>query len=120
MKLYKHEDITVAAGKEGTEAILTSSAKEKFRVLNIAIERTPTNDADATATPDFNDLAEVDLLVYVEREKVAQLPTNLIPREIMWIPLDVELPLGQSLEVGLKNGTVGEVIREIAIQYELM
>lgn len=120
MKLYKNKDVTVAAGKEGTEIILTSSAKEKFRVLNIAIERTPTNEADGTAMEDFNDLQAVDLLVYIEREKVAVLPTNLIPRNTMWIPLDLELPLGQSLEVGLKNGTLAELTREIAIQYELM
>lgn len=120
MKLYKSKDVTVTEGKEGTEAILTSSEKERFRILAIAVEKTPTNEADGTAMEDFNDLQAVDLLVYIEREKIAHFPTKLIPRGVMWVPLDLELPLGQSLEVGLKNATAASLTREITVQYELM
>jgi len=120
MKLYKSKNVTVADGAEETEAILTSSAAEKYRINNIAVERQPTNGSLDAAEPDFNDDEDLDLLVYVEREKKADFPTGLIPRDVMWIPLDIELPLGQSLEVGFRNGTGGSITRYITIQYEVM
>ncbi|MBA7711888.1 hypothetical protein ES703_120855 [subsurface metagenome] len=120
MKLYKSKDVTAADGAENTEVILTSSTKEKYRVLNIAVERMPTDGALDAVEPDFNDDEGFDLLVYVEREKILDFPTNMIPRSTMWIPLDLELPVGHSIEVGFRNATGGALTRFVTVQYEVV
>lgn len=120
MKLYKSKDVTVADGAEGVEIILTSSVKEKYRVLSIGVERKPTDGALDAVEPDYNDDEDLDLLVYMEREKQMDMPTGIIPRGILWIPLDLDLPVGLSLEVGFRNATGGAITRFITIQYELM
>ena len=120
MKLYKSKDVTVADGAENTEIILTSSTLEKYRVLSIACERMPTDGADDAVEPDFNDDEGFDLLVYLEREKILDMPTGMFPRTQMFIPLDLELPAGQSLEVGFRNATGGALTRFVTIQYEVV
>lgn len=120
MKLYKSKDITVADGAETTVAILTSSTKEKYRILAVAVERMPTDGADDAVEPDYNDDENFDFLAYIERWQIADFPTGLIPRNTFLIPIEEDLPVGQSLEVGFRNGTGGELTRFVTVQYEIV
>lgn len=109
----------VVFGTANTETVLTavtSTEEEKKKVVDLFIyECTGTIQNDAI------------IRVYVERERIAELPIRMFtdnttnhvyPNGAGRLPLNVDLPVGQSLKVGhLSGGTASNLV--FVIVYEI-
>ena len=115
-RFYDYLEVTGAANQETTRTFLTSTEEEPKRILELwAYESTPARNNDAI------------LRVYVERERVVELPirafldqaaTPTYPQGAGKIPLEIELPVGQSLIVGHLSGSNPSNVVFVAV-YEI-
>jgi len=102
---YKQVDVTVPAGEEAVEVILTSTAVEPKRIVDLCFQDTAT---------------DIDFLAYIEREKFADLPTESRPPQVWWMPVNRDLPVGESLQVGYRNGTTASITKWVVVKYEII
>lgn len=115
-KFYSYLEVSGQANTETTAQLLTSTEEEPKRVLELwAYESTPTKNNNAI------------LRIYVERERVAEIPirafldqasTPTYPLGSGKIPLEIDLPVGQSLKVGHLSGSTASNITFVAV-YEI-
>ena len=91
-KIYDKASVLVGAGAEGTVTVFTSTDEEPRKLVSIS-------------TNNVTDL--VDLLVYDEREKIADVPADV--KSLTNLPLVFDRPInvGNQLKVGIRNGTGG-------------
>jgi len=98
---YVYKKITVKAGKEKVEDIIISTEAEPKRALAITCDEG----------------TDIDLLAYVEREKIVDIPTTHTPRDSHYIDVDIDLPIGQRLSVGFRNGTGTDITYNVSVKY---
>lgn len=103
-RLRKYVTVTVGAGSEGLVSALISTQVEPKRVHAIV-----------PGTGDDN----IDLLVYVEREKLIDYPVDLLNTQERVVDLMLDLPVGQELFVGFRNKTTSNISYDIGIIYEV-
>jgi len=103
--LYKQVDVTVPPGEEGTRPILTSTTAEPKRIVDLCFQ-------DATV--------DLDFLAFIEREKFVDLPTESKPAQVWWMPVNRDLPVGETLEVGYRNGTTASITKWVVAKYEII
>lgn len=115
-KYFEYVEVSGLANQEVTKTLLTSTEEEPKRVLEVLVY-------ESTSTRQNNAV----LRVYVERERVAELPirafldqasTPVYPNGAGRIPLEVDLPVGQSLIVGHVSGSTASNVVFIAV-YEI-
>lgn len=102
MILTKYVTVAGTANVEKTDNILTSTEEEKKKVRKLFVyESTTTRNNDAI------------IRVYLEREKISEMPVKnfldfaaapIYPLAAGEIPLDIEIPVGQTLFVGHVSG----------------
>jgi len=112
---YLYKTVTGTASTEVLQTLLTSTEVEPKRVIKIyPYETTSTRQGDAV------------IRLYVEREKIAEFPiyifqNDLSNKQYMNVPvieLNLELPVGQSLIVGVVSGTTASNFA-FMIEYEV-
>lgn len=101
--LYKQIDVEVATGIEKQVAILESTTAEPVRIVAVSCEI----------------LAELDLLVNVERERLVDIPTDASTLTYDWLPIGIDVPSGRQVQVGFRNATGSTQTKYIVIQYEI-
>lgn len=115
-KFYAYTEVTGTANAEVTKPLLTSTEEEPKRILELWTY-------ESTATRQNNAI----LRVYVERERVAELPVRAFldqaatpnyPQAAGKIPLEIDLPVGQSLIVGHLSGATASNVVFVAV-YEI-
>jgi len=100
---YKYIKVTVDAGKEKVEAIITSTETEP-KLIHFA---------------NFEKTTDVDFLAWIEREKIVDIPTLSLPAQIIGLPLEIDLPVGETFFVGFRNATAATITYWVSIQYEI-
>ena len=104
MRLIKSATINVNNNEEVTYPILTSTSVEKYRVLGIVCEK----------------VENLRVVIYYNREKIWDVDSLLLPSYVEFIPLDLELPVGDSIYIGYKNETgSNRTGDDIGIVYEI-
>ena len=104
MIIYQNIDVTAAAGAEAFVNVFTSEAKQKRKLLAITCN---------------NVTALIDLLVYDERELIADIPADCQGLIEKWIEFDRPIEIGHQLKVGHRNGTGGGVTVAFLIESEV-
>jgi hypothetical protein len=104
MQYRKYVTATVGPYSENYVNALISTQTEQKRVIAVV--------------PGV-DLDDVDLIVYVEREKVVDYPVDILNYNEKVVPLDIDLPVGQQLYVGFRNKTNTAITADIGIIYEV-
>lgn len=61
----------------------------------------------------------IDVLVYVEREKIVDYPVDLLSTMERIIDLGIQLPVGQQLYVGFRNKGTTTISADIGVIYEI-
>lgn len=100
----KYVTVTVGASTENLVPALISTQAEPKRVHAIV-----------SGTGEDN----IDLLVYLEREKIIDYPVDLLSPLERIVDLTLDLPLGQQLYVGFRNKTSTQISADIGIIYEI-
>jgi len=101
---YKYVTVTVGAGSEGTTGGIISTQTEPKRIHYIVSSLSADN---------------IDLLVYQERIKLADIPVDVLNSQQRLLELELDLPVGQTLYVGFRNKTGSSITGDIAIAYEV-
>ncbi|MEM3554497.1 MAG: hypothetical protein QXU79_01600 [Candidatus Micrarchaeaceae archaeon] len=101
---YKYITVTVSSGAENVQPILISTQAEPKTVKYIVSSLSGDN---------------IDLLVYLEREKRADIPVDVLHSDQRKLDLDIALPVGQQLYVGFRNKTGSSIQGDIAVCYEI-
>ncbi len=105
MRLIKSVTLDVNNGEEKINAILTSTAVEQYHILGIVCEK----------------VENLRAVVYHERQKIWDVDSLLLPSYTEFVPLDLELPIGDTLYVGYKNETgSNRTGDDIGIVYEII
>jgi hypothetical protein len=105
MRLIKSVTLDVGSNAEVLNPILTSTAAEKYHILGVLSEK----------------VENLRLRVYHEREMLWDVDSLLLPAYTDFVPLDLELPVGDVLYIGFKNETGGAVTGEdVGVVYEIM
>ena len=91
-KIYDKASVLVGAGAEGTVTVFTSTDEEPRKLVSISAN---------TVT------ADVDIIVYDEREKIADVPADVKSLTQDAILFDRPINVGNQLKVGIRNGTGG-------------
>jgi len=102
--IYDNATVTVAAALEGTVSVFTSTDEEPRKLLAISTEMVT---------------AAVDILVYDEREKIADIPADVKALTQDWIVFDRPIKVGNQLKVGIRNGTGGPLSPVFSIKTEV-
>lgn len=115
-KLYKTVTVSGTANEEVIETLITSTTVEPVHVVKVyPYETTSTRQGDAF------------IRLYIEREKIAEVPIYVFQRSLsnkdyMNVPvleLNVDLPEGQSLIVGVVSGATASDFAFI-VEYEII
>jgi LEA14-like dessication related protein len=104
MQYRKYVTATVGPYSENYVNALISTQSEQKRVIAV-VPGTSSNN--------------VDLIVYVEREKIIDYPVDLLNSQERLVPLDLDLPVGQQLYVGFRNKTNTAITADVGIIYEV-
>jgi len=104
MQYRKYITVTVPAQSEYVANAITSSQPEPKHVYAVV----PASGSD-----------NIDLLVYVEREKIIDYPVDILNTQERIVPIDLDLPVGQSLYVGFRNKTTSAITVDIGIIYDI-
>lgn len=91
-KIYDNATVTVGAGLEGTVLVFTSTDEEPRKLISVS-----TNNVTAL----------VDILVYDEREMIADVPADVKALTQDALLFDRDIKVGNQLKVGIRNGTGG-------------
>ena len=114
-KLYKSVTVSGVANEEALETLITSTTVERKHITAVYLcETTSPRNGDAF------------IRFYVEREKIGEVPISLYQSDLnnkmyMVVPkviLDIDLPEGQSLIVGVVSGTTASDF-VFTVEYEL-
>lgn len=97
-RLYEQIDVTAADGTDETSVAFTST-----RTVPRTLEKVQVN----------NTSADLDLLIYDEREKIADIPCDINPFADKWIEVDRAIEQGHELKVGIRNNTGASVTAAI-------
>lgn len=103
-RLRKYITVTVPAQSEKVESALISTQTEPKRVHAIVSGTSADN---------------IDILVYIEREKLVDYPVDILNSQERIIDLLIDLPIGQELFVGFRNKTTSAITADIGIIYEV-
>ena len=99
---YDTVSVTVAAGEEGTEEIMTDYRDVRRTVHELTCEKT----------------TDVDLICYRESVKEIDIPTDARPLDYEWLEYERNFDPGQAFRVGFRNGTGGSITKKITVQFE--
>ena len=102
--IYDKASVTVAAAAEGTVTVFTSTDEEPRKLIGIS-----TNNVTAL----------VDLLVYDEREKIADVPADVKALTQDWLVFNRPIKVGNQLKVGIRNGTGGGLTPVFSVKTEV-
>jgi len=100
---YDTVTVTVGAGQEGTEEIMTDYRDVARTVHKITCES----------------VADVDLIGYRESVKEIDIPTNARPLDYDWLEYEQSFAPGQSFRVGFRNGSGSSITKKITVQFEV-
>lgn len=100
----KYVTVTVNPGTEQLVPALISTQAEPKRVFAVVPELSGNL---------------IDLLVYVEREKIIDYPVDLLNSQERIVEVVIDLPVGQQLYVGYRNKSTSAVSGDIGIIYEI-
>jgi len=100
----KYVTVTVGAGSEVLVPALISTQAEPKSVDAVV----PSTGAD-----------NIDLLVYLEREKLIDYPVDILNAQERVVDVGVDLPVGQQLYVGFRNKTTSSIQADIGIIYRI-
>jgi len=104
MYYYEYLSITATAGKETKKTIVVSTAEERKKIESIY----------------FTDNADLDLICYVRREKIVDIPTQLVSKNAEYpLPLARELKVGEEFDVGFRNRGAADITGQVAVKYSL-
>lgn len=88
-KLYEQVDVTVTANSSNTEVIFTSTTKVPRTLLRVwSTHKTASN----------------DLLVYDDREIIADVPCDMLPVQTPFIDFERKIKDGNQVKVGFREG----------------
>ena len=102
--IYDQADVSVTAGNEGSTVVFTSTPEEPRTLLAVSCN-------NVTAT--------IDMLIYDEREKIADVPLDIKPLADKWLDIPRIINSGNQLKVGHRNGTGGTVSVAFSIKSEI-
>lgn len=100
---YTFKRVTIPANSENVEALLTSTAEEPKRIATIFFEKN----------------TNLDFRAYIERERIVDFDSDLLPDNKPYIEVGIDLPVGQTLKVGAYNNSGSSVTVAIGVAYEL-
>lgn len=105
MYIYTSTTIDVLNNDEVVVSILTSTLAKKYKVVGI-----------------YSEMVENLYLVgYYEKEKIIDIDSKLLEKHEGFIPLDLEVAVGESLLIGYRNKTGGDRTGDdIGIVYEIV
>jgi len=101
---YTFKRVTIPANTEYVEAILTSTAEETKRIVSLHFEKN----------------TNLDFRAYIERERILDFDSDLLPDNKPYLEVGVDLPVGQTLKVGAYNNSGSSVTVAIGVAYELV
>jgi len=104
MAYRKYVTVTVPAQSEYVASCVTSTQPEPKHVYAVV----PGTGSD-----------NIDLLVYVEREKIVDYPVDLLNTQERVVSLDISLPVGQSMYVGFRNKTTSPITVDVGVIYDI-
>ena len=114
--LYKRKKVSGTASEEKTESIITSTEVEPVRLIELWV-------TEVTSVL----LHDAEIRAYIERERIVEtsivqfLQTNASDNRVTLpcvIPLERDLPVGQSLYVGHLSGSTKSDL-EFTVKYEI-
>lgn len=100
---YTFKRVTIPANTEYVEAILTSTAEEPKRIVSLHFEKN----------------TNLDFRAYIERERIVDFDSDLLPDNKPYLEVGIDLPVGQTLKVGAYNNSGSSVTVAIGVAYEL-
>jgi len=112
---YASAEVAGKANEETVKDILTSTAEEPKRIISMMWqETTPTENNDAI------------IRAYIEREKILETRVTLfsqahdsdIKHSLPELPIEMDLPVGQSLKVGHLSGPTASNVY-YTVKYEI-
>ena len=116
---YKQVTPTFTASKEVVASIITSTAEEPKHI-----------DALKFSAYDSTTNAPADALAYIEREKILDIPLEHLAKDVAvaeaadtpseWVEIDTPLPVGQSLSVGYRFGSVESTLHKVTVKYHIV
>lgn len=101
---YTFKRITCVAGHETTTPILVSTAEEPKRIVALHFELN----------------TNLDFVAYIERERIVEFDSDLLPSNRPYIEVGIDLPVGQTLKVGAFNNSASDITVAIGVQYEIV
>jgi len=105
MKLYKSISVSVDPGEEKVEEIIRSTAAEPIRAISFNFEKG----------------ADIDFILRIGRYTHIDIPTlSLEDSGFSWLLFEHDLPVGQAIRVGFRNGTAAAITYWITLQYEII
>ncbi len=88
-RIYEQIDVAVVADKLNADLIFTSTSKIPRTLIKVwSIHKTATN----------------DLLVYHNRELIADVPCDMLPVQTPFLDFNKKLDDGDTIEVGFREG----------------
>jgi len=103
-EIYKTIEVTVADGKENVEDLLESTQAEPKTLV-------------AVSTPQVT--SNVDLLLYIEREKIVDIPLDTKPLGDKWLEINLDIPVGQKVQAGFRNASGSSITYHITAWYRI-
>lgn len=105
MFLYTSTTIDVLNNDEKIVSILTSTLAKKYKVIGIYCEK----------------VENLYLVAYYEKEKIIDIDSKLLESHQGYIPLELEVSVGESLFIGYRNKTGSDRTGDdIGIIYEVV
>ena len=101
---YTFKRVTIPANTEYVEAILTSTSEEPKKVVSLHFEKN----------------TNLDFRAYIERERILDFDSDLLPDNKPYLDIGIDLPVGQTLKVGAYNNSGSSVTVAIGVAYELV
>ena len=99
MIIYEQLDVTAADGDSTVDVAFTSTNELRRTLKMVQIN---------------DNSSDLDLLVYDERELIADIPCDINPFNDKWIEFDRPIEVGHQVKLGIRNNTGGSVTAAIS------
>ena len=103
-RIVEQFDVIAIAGVETLVLAFVSSAEEKRTIKRISI---------------INATANVDFVLYVQRERRINIPDNTPQLVLLWLDIDIPFGVGERCDIGFVNGTGGNITIPVILEEEI-
>lgn len=99
---YKKVLIDADNTEEAVENILFSTETVKRKLLAVL----------------FDPTADIDGRVYLDQDRIVDVPCSFLPADILWVQVNRELAVGETIKAGYYNHSGADVEQWVTISYE--